>query len=398
MSVNLLNIILFLAAAQGILLAILIFQKYRKLFANRFLGSMMLLYSIILIQMLLTDLEVDRKFPHLMIIPIGISLLMGPLHYLYARSLIRSTTKIKKADWLHFLPFALYELLIIPELFQPSQELAAEMQKIYVEGLPIKYFIFNWLVLFQILTYMILTVFIINRFSNSIKNVFSTIEKVKLDWLRNITYMGIFVISIFFIENIFMLAGINLSHFFNLTSFLFAIFIYIMGYMGLLKSEIFAEPRVAKSISELPDLAYQNRIEPGETHPKYEKSGLSPEKAKKYLSVLLNLMEDQKPHTNSDLTLSQLADTLSITPHNLSEILNTQLNQSFFDFINHYRVEEVKKALVDPEKQHFTLLAIGFDAGFNSKTAFNTIFKKYTDMTPSEYRRNIGELISDDIF
>lgn len=386
MSITLTNSILLLAAAQGMLLAILIFQKYRQLYANRFLGAMMFLYSIILTQMLLTDLKVDRKFPHLMIIPIGISLLMGPLHYLYARSLVWSLHKIKKVDWLHFIPFALYEVMIVPEFFKPSQELATEMQKIYVEGLPIKYFIFNWLVLFQILTYMILTVFIIKRYSISIKNIFSTIEKVKLDWLRNITYMGILVVTIFFIENIFLLAGINLSHFFNLTSLLFAVFIYVMGYLGLLKSEIFAEPRVAKSISELPALAYQDPLATGAAHPKYEKSGLSPEKAKKYLTDLLKLMQDEKPYTDSELTLSQLADRLGISPHNLSEILNTQLKQNFFDFINHYRVEEVKKALIDPKQQHLTLLAIGFEAGFNSKTAFNTIFKKCVKMTPSEYR------------
>jgi len=388
MTFDFMKIILILAAAQGFLLTVLIFQKYRRLFANRFLASIMFFYSIIIIQLLLTDLEFDRKYPHLMLIPIGLPLLMGPLHYLYARSLIHSLTKIKKKEWLHALPFLIYELSLIPDYFTPIQELAAAMQKIYIEGLPLKYIIFNWFILIQIMTYLILTILIIKRFSRAIKNVFSTIEKIKLDWLRNVTYMGIFVVTIFLIENIFLLAGINLSHFFNLTSVLFAIFIYIMGYMGLLKSEIFAEPAIAKSISELPELAYQNRIATNGTHPKYEKSGLSPEKAKKYLSDLLQLMEQEKPYTDSELTLSQLADILSITPHNLSEILNTQLNQNFFDFINQYRVEEAKKGLADPGKQHFTVLAIGFEAGFNSKTAFNTIFKKYTNMTPSEYRHN----------
>ncbi len=390
MSFTTLNIILFLAAAQGLLLTVLIFQKHRRLFANRFLGSIMFFYSIIIIQLLLTDLEFDRKYPHLMLIPIGLPLLMGPLHYLYAKSLIHSWTKIKKKDWFHALPFIIYELSIIPDYFTSSQELAAAMQKIYIEGLPFKYVIFNWFILIQIMIYLILTILIIKHYSRTIKNVFSTIEKIKLDWLRNVTYMGIFVVTIFFIENIFLLAGINLSHFFNLTSLLFAIFIYIMGYMGLLKSEIFTEPAIAKSISELPGLAYQNQIAIDGTHPKYEKSGLSQEKAKKYLSDLLQLMEQEKPYTDSELTLSQLANMLSITPHNLSEILNTQINQNFFDFVNQYRVEEVKKALTDPVKQHFTILAIGFDAGFNSKTAFNTIFKKYTNMTPSEYKTQFG--------
>jgi AraC-like DNA-binding protein len=390
MSFNTLNIILFLAAAQGLLLTVLIFQKHRRLFANRFLASIMFFYSIIIIQLLLTDLEFDRKYPHLMLIPIGLPLLMGPLHYLYAKSLIHSWTKIKKKDWLHALPFIIYELSLIPDYFTPRQELAAAMQKIYIEGLPFKYVIFNWFILIQIMTYMIFTILIIKNYSRTIKNVFSTIEKIKLDWLRNITYMGIFVVTIFLIENILLLVGINLSHFFNLTSLLFAIFIYIMGYMGLLKSEIFAEPEIAKSISELPKLNYQTKKEREKNHIKYKKSGLSPERAKEYLETLLRLMEKEKPYTDSNLTLTQLAGLLSITPHNLSEILNTQLNQNFFDFINQYRLEEAKKGLADPGKQHFTVLAIGFDSGFNSKTAFNTIFKKFTNMTPSEYRAQFG--------
>ena len=386
MSFSLINIILFLAAAQGLLLAVLIFQKHRRLFANRFLGSIMLFYSILLIQMLLTDLEFDRKFPHLMIVPLGISLLIGPLHYLYTKSLIQSWSKINKSEWLHFLPFIIYEISIIPQFFKPKEQLMTEMQMVYIEGLPLKFVLFNWIILILSLTYLLLTAWLLNRYAHTIKNVFSTIEKIRLDWLRNITYMGIFVVSIFLLENILLLFGIELSPVFNITSIVVAIFIYLMGYMGLLKSEIFAEPIVAKSIRELPDLQYQ-KFE--EQQPRYEKSGLSPDRAKQYLADLLNLMEKQKPYINSDLTLTQLAEMLSITPHNLSEILNTRLNQSFFDFVNQYRVEEVKKTLIDPKKQHLTVLAIGLDAGFNSKTSFNTTFKKYTGMTPSEYKNKL---------
>lgn len=386
MSFSIINIILFLAAAQGLLLAVLIFQKYRRLFANRFLGSIMLLYSLLLIQMLLTDLGFDRKFPHLMIVPLGISLLIGPLHYLYTKSLIQSWTKIKKSEWFHFLPFVIYEISIIPQFFKPANQLIAEMQKVYVEGFPLRFIIFNWFILILSLTYLLLTAWLLIRYTHTIKNVFSTIEKIRLDWLRNITYMGIFVVLVFLLENILLLFGIELSHFFNITSIVVAIFIYLMGYLGLLKSEIFAEPTIAESIRELPDLQYQ-KID--DQQPRYEKSGLSPDRAKQHLDDLLHLMEQERPYINSDLTLTQLAEMLSITPHNLSEILNTRLNQNFFDFINHYRIEEVKKALIDPQKQHLTVLAIGLDAGFNSKTSFNTTFKKYTEMTPSEYRNKL---------
>jgi AraC-like DNA-binding protein len=78
---------------------------------------------------------------------------------------------------------------------------------------------------------------------------------------------------------------------------------------------------------------------------------------------------------------------ISVTPHNLSEILNNRLRQNFFDFTNHQRVEEVKKELTNPAGTHLKILSITRDAGFNSKSAFNTIFKKVKKIIPSQYRR-----------
>ena len=100
-------------------------------------------------------------------------------------------------------------------------------------------------------------------------------------------------------------------------------------------------------------------------------------------------METDKPYLNSELTLRELAGKLSMSTHNLSEILNTRLNQNFYDFINRYRVEEVKRRLAENESEKYNLIAIAFDSGFNSKSAFNTIFKKQTGTTPSQYRKQL---------
>ena len=120
---------------------------------------------------------------------------------------------------------------------------------------------------------------------------------------------------------------------------------------------------------------------------KYGKSGLSDERARQIEKELILLMNREKPFLNSNLTLNQLSDILSVTPHNLSEVINTRLKQNFFDFINTYRIEQVKTDLKNPDKMHLKVLAIAYDAGFNSKTAFNTIFKKTTGKTPSQYRQ-----------
>ncbi len=113
MPLSVLNIIMLLSAAQGILLALLILQKHRQFFANRFLSLMMFLYSLILFSMILTDLGYNSKYPNTMLLPLGVPFLIVPLHYLYAKSLIRFANKMKTADWFHFIPFAIVESIII---------------------------------------------------------------------------------------------------------------------------------------------------------------------------------------------------------------------------------------------------------------------------------------------
>ena len=160
-----------------------------------------------------------------------------------------------------------------------------------------------------------------------------------------------------------------------------------MGYFGLLKSEYFLEPEISESFRRLHEANdVRQNVSAGQDSPKYEKSGLTADRAKQYLERLLLLMENDHPYRDSDLTLNQLAEMLSISPHHLSEIINSKLHQNFFDFVNRYRVEEVKKDLENPDKAHLTVLAIAFDAGFNSKSSFNSIFKRFTNLTPSEYR------------
>ncbi len=99
------------------------------------------------------------------------------------------------------------------------------------------------------------------------------------------------------------------------------------------------------------------------------------------------VMSQQKPYLNPDLSLQMLAQMIGIKDKDLSEVLNIGFSKSFHDFINFYRIEEVKKLLLDPTKQHLTNFAMAQEAGFNSKSAFFGLFKKYVGMTPGEFKR-----------
>ena len=401
------TILMLFGAAQGLFLSSLLLGRHGNKKANRILAALMVSYSIFIFNAILFKNQMLYLHPQLIIALDGLPFLFGPLHYLYAKYLIASNKKFSAKEWLHFLPFIIYKAYNIPAYFVSESELITYIKSWEITGRPFFLDFSSWLVSLQGLTYMVLTITLIKKYNIQLKDVYSTIDKINLNWLRNITYMTFFIWIVVFVENVLILAGREiLGGKLDIISLLTSIFIYIMGYLGLSKSEIFSQVRLPErkfspsksdlqpvtadsSQQEIRAGARETEDDPVQTAPKYEKSGLTLENAKAYLNQLLNLMEQEKPFQNSELTLQDLSDKLSISTHNLSQVINTQLKQNFFDFVNQYRVEEVKRALGRPDKQHLKILSIALDAGFNSKTSFNTIFKKFTNHTPTEYRKRI---------
>lgn len=96
-------------------------------------------------------------------------------------------------------------------------------------------------------------------------------------------------------------------------------------------------------------------------------------------------MAEEKLYLNPDLSLPDLAKHLQTNASVLSAVINTAYGKNFNDFINTYRVEAVKTMLKSPEAQLYSLLGIGLECGFNSKSTFNRAFKKATGKSPGEY-------------
>jgi YesN/AraC family two-component response regulator len=109
----------------------------------------------------------------------------------------------------------------------------------------------------------------------------------------------------------------------------------------------------------------------------------------KLLQKVLDYMETSKPYHDSELTLTSLASQMNINRNQLSEIINTGTGGNFYDFINKYRVDEVKQLIENPKFKDYTMLAIAFEAGFASKSTFNSIFRKATGLTPTEYKEKL---------
>jgi AraC-like DNA-binding protein len=175
----------------------------------------------------------------------------------------------------------------------------------------------------------------------------------------------------------------SIHHVFHLFSWIFctdgiflslSIFIILFGYFGLKQREIFHEPDRRLFL-----------LQPAAE--KYAGSALKESDAKAYLDKLHGFMASEKPYLNPELNLPKLAKDLSIPSHYLSQVINEHFKMSFFDFINQHRVDEVKSKITDPLYSHYSILGIAFESGFNSKSAFNRVFKKITGLTPSDYKK-----------
>lgn len=139
----------------------------------------------------------------------------------------------------------------------------------------------------------------------------------------------------------------------------------------------------------IPKMLERRAIRLQEEMEKYKSSSLSVKQSEIYLRKLLALMEVEKLFLEPELSLGTLAQRLGCTKENLSQVINEQTGLNFKNFLNKYRVAEAEKKLADPKENQFVLMKIAFDVGFNSKSVFNAAFKKFTGLSPSEYREKV---------
>jgi len=121
---------------------------------------------------------------------------------------------------------------------------------------------------------------------------------------------------------------------------------------------------------------------------KYESSPLSKSKARKIKEELEQLMQTGKPFIDPELSMQSLADQLNIRPHQLSRVINQELNMTFSEYINKFRLQEIAGKLSNPEFSHYKISALAYDSGFNSVPTLNTLFKKVYKKTPSQFRKD----------
>jgi len=375
------NIFLLLfGCLQGIFLSVVLLKKKVHRNGYFFLVAYLAVMILQITLKVMSKIWLMNNLLPLYFLSYQFPLLYGPLVYLYIKQFL-SKTPFKQFDILHFLPFLIvvsYFILgdayaktpfILMPFFEPVQRMIIELVSLFI------YHILAWK---YWLNYQ------------EVKDFSSDIKKLQLSWLRQFIIISLFVCSLVTVIIFLMYEWFPYNQNIRFGFIALTLFIYWISYCAWNQPQIFTvihgfAHANGGGVEKIPKLiAYK----PAK---KYSNSGLSEEEIKLIVAKLGEAMEKQRLYLDPEITMDKLAEIINCSRHHLSQVLNGGLQKSFYDYLNACRVEEAKILLSDIARANYKISSIAYDAGFNSLSAFNEVFKKLTGVTPSQYRKHPAE-------
>jgi len=395
MTANTLYIGLLIAtlAQSTLLIAALLFNKNSNKLSNYLMIGIIALFSYYMLIKILCGANLIFNYPHFAQTYRPLPFLIWALFYFYIKAMTNPNFRFQLKDSIHLIPFLLYTLFLLPFFLSDASV------KIEAASTPLQphYFFAVLLQTTLLFFYLIQSHKILRDHRRRIQEIFANTEKVKLVWLEHLlTAFGI----IWLVAFIIFISGIRYKTDFVIPPILLCLAIYGIGFYALKQPEIFknikidtfhTEPETEPTAPSVDDFGKRSQSSEQllklKRHPKYEYSSLKPRDLSAYGQKLIEYIKKDKPYINNELKLQDIASYLGLPPYQLSQVINTELKTNFYSLINKYRIEEAKRLLINPNKQHLSILEIAFETGFNSKSAFNTAFKKNTTITPSQYKQ-----------
>ncbi len=367
------RLIYIVGAANALFFSILLFSKRDKSTSDRILGLwlIILFLQLAIPALYLTNIQNDYSYA-------GIEITLYVFHplflYLYVKSMVGEQIKRKLLLW-NIAAVLIYEILCTIYFLYPAKE-----RLLIIEGkkpLSFWYFIPFTLIMVVYFTWNIRAGYkSLRDFKDNVLQVYSYRENVDLLWLRRLIVLFamicVFVFPIGLISYFGFRSMIFADYFFFVT---LVVFVFFLGFWGYQQGKVF----------NINEHTTQDKSSSETSQQTPEENTLVEKRYKSEAKSLDKLMNEEKPYLNPTLTIHDLASMAGMPPHQLSKVINGEFNCNFFEYINHYRIEDFKIKAFASEYKHLTILAIAFDCGFNSKSAFNRIFKDMTGLTPREF-------------
>jgi AraC-like DNA-binding protein len=378
MSSQLIIFLLFFGGLQGLLFFLFLVRKrlYSKgyIFLLLYLGVLLLQLTLKIMSKiwLMHNWSTFYQFSHFL------PLLYGPLVYLFVKYAVASQPFMKK-EWLHFIPAAIVLLLLFPAVNNslPTNFFANVLFTPYVRLV---------LLTTSVISYSVMAYRLWKQHRNHVPEYFSVNDNLQLNWIRKFIYMSAFTGIAVSLSLFLLFITYPYTHQYRYGFAVLSIFIYWISYTALTTPSVFSFIRGNSRNTEttpysLPALKILKQT------PKYANSNLSEEDEVEICSRLDKIMATEKLYLQPGLGMMQVAEALHCTRHHLSQVINNKLQLTFNDYINNLRLQQAKQLLLDDKKSGLKIAAIAYDAGFNSLSTFNEVFKKHTGKTPSDFRK-----------
>lgn len=378
--IDLLSVFIFLGVFLGLLLSFFfIFKPSQNASANRYQGLLLLSLSLCILEQFLNITGYIVRMLWVTNSTEPLNLVIGPLLYLFVRKSL-DTSGIKK-QWIHFILFILYAGYICFDLVQPTEfkynsyvnsyhpdwPLLEAQQVISNDPLNIKQYL-NLVTAVQIFFYVILSFAVLwKKSSQQGKTVFRTDDEL-IRSLRNM------VLHISVIMTIFIIVKVNFQG--DLGDYFIGLYVSVFTILTTLR--VMNDSTYFDRSRSFMDLSME----------KYRKSSLNEPLKQQILRNIREEFEKKDYFAENLASLSDLAKRIGESPHHVSQVINEKLGKNFFELLASYRVEKAKKILEDDISGRLTVEEVSEMVGYNSKTAFNNVFKKITGKTPSEFRKS----------
>ncbi len=408
---------------HGVVLGgILLYTRSGNRQANMFMAGLVACIALRFLSNWLIRTGFFLKFPGWSLFASPLDFAWGPLLYLYAYTM--SGRRITATALLHFVPcvlmfsapinFALNSReaqLAFLEYFWSNRE-NLELGESVLRGVPKFWRVWVDLHLqgsffsIQFGTYCFLVLRQIQHHNFNLERHFSFTDQMSLRWLKILTYLCVAFLLLFLVFNrarLVLFGQFEITALSANTPFLFLVVaIYGIGIAALYQpamrnSETQTPEPEPEADSEKPNASsaepkFGRRAEDAPAAPvtsKYARSSIKLEDAQRYKIRLMETMQEKKLYLDCDLTLGELAEAADLSYHQTSQVINEQMNQRFFSFVNNYRIQLAKELLADPKTSKMAIVDLAMEVGFKSKSSFYDAFKKVTQLTPTQFKKEL---------